>query len=796
MSAGDNGQHEDHAANGQERKPSEELAAPAGRSSLEDAQAEVLAQQAERLFLNACLEEVLGNETPPDLAPEILARLAQADLASSSINGSNGYVPAVEKALLSFNGNGDSRLSQPPISTISGNGTSSNGVSGNGVAAEPSSSAQRSSEEVSRSRESKRGWLITITATTACLLLAFVTYLNWQAVFGDRGNETVHSATDDTSQPSRTSDADQRIATDSPTDNRGSGNAESSASDTPGSTRLANGNQSLDTVNPDNDALPLDAGGTPSLTRPVEAIVAQINSRIEERWQEESITPADWATDAEWCRRVFLDVLGRIPTVEESVDYVTSSDAAKKQQLVSSLLYGEEYRDEFSDHWAGVWTNVLIGREGGTQPRGIVSREGLHSYLASAFEQDKSYDGIVTDLITATGANRPGAADFNGAVNFLLDNMDHDAVSATAKTSQIFLARQVQCAQCHNHPFYEQPQRQFWEMNAFFRQTRVVRPRGGSAGRRNGVARLMDRDFAGQGNRRNADEADIYYERANGLLEVAFPRFLDGTSINPSGRLAVVNRRQELADMIVKSPAMAEAIVNRTWGYFLGSGFSLPVDDLGPHQSVSHPDLLDDLAADFREQGHDLRRLMQSIVLSRPYAISSEAANPASSGDERIGAGGPLFSRFYSRQLPPEAVFDSLLVAAGRHRSGNATAQNRARRLWLGQFTIELENDENREVDLFDGAIPQTLEMWNGAMTSQALSLKDKGLLASIANSNMPNPDKIKHLFLAALSREPTDAEMRLVGTMLRDSSEAEIPPLLQDVYWSLLNSSEFILQH
>ncbi len=817
MSERDNGQPDPNSRNGNSPDA-------AGEQPLST---ERLAAQAERSVLNACLDEVLGGVTPPDLAPQILARIAQSQANGVELKNGNGLASSVDRAINGSSLNQHSvnsslnGVSQPAAGGNRQNGyeqvqaaksDSTNGSSGRHRSA-PATKNPATANPQEGGTSSRRGWIVVIAASAACLLLAFLTYLNWQSVFGDQRLPGDNVANQNPSDQNGGNQAEQGGAQDA---DRGRGSNQQNLADNgsslPGGTPAdRNGTELANGSEPDRP-LPRDAGGTandrnsviPTVpVRPVSAVVSAIDASLARRWQEEDVTPAAWATDAEWCRRVYLDVLGRIPTVDESVEFVTSSDATKKEQLVDRLLYASEYQTELADHWANVWTNVLIGREGGTEPRSVVSREGLHQYLAEAIGQNKPYDQMVMDLVTATGTNRPGTPGFNGAVNFLLDNMDHDATSATAKTAQIFLARQIQCAQCHNHPFYDEPQRQFWELNAFFRQARVV-PAGGrrngqageaNAQARRGLARLVDRDFRGEGNR-NPAEAEIYYERANGLLEMAFPKFLDGTAIDPAGQLAAVNRRQELASMIVASPWMSEAIVNRMWGYFLGVGFARPLDDLGPHQNISHPELLQELAGEFRANGHDLRKLMKWIVLSQPYSLSSEVPASDAAKDQPYLAGGPLFSRFYSRQLSPEAVYDSLLVAAGQHGARDTAAQDRQRQLWLGQFTLELENDENREVDLFDGAIPQALEMWNGELTSKALSLQDQGMLASIAGSEMSDPEKIKHLFLSALSREPTAAEMRLVRGMLREAGSAGLPQVLQDVYWSLLNSSEFILQH
>ena len=167
--------------------------------------------------------------------------------------------------------------------------------------------------------------------------------------------------------------------------------------------------------------------------------------------------------------------------------------------------------------------------------------------------------------------------------------LDEDATQATAVTSKVFLGLQLQCTQCHNHPFNEWKQGKFWEMNAFFRQTVALR-RFTPGTRDVSYVELDNQDFGGEGG--NPIEAELFYELRNGLLKVAYPVFVNGSEIGKSGFISDVNRRGELAKMIVQSPYMQEAIVIRMWGHFLGYGFTNPGDDVGPHNPPTHPELL------------------------------------------------------------------------------------------------------------------------------------------------------------------------------------------------------------
>jgi hypothetical protein len=283
-----------------------------------------------------------------------------------------------------------------------------------------------------------------------------------------------------------------------------------------------------------------------------DAMVAKINALVRSGWQAQNLRPSRQATDGEWCRRVYLDLLGRTPTVAELDAFVSRRAKTKRAELVEQLL-GPDYAEEYARNWKTIWTNILIGRTGGTDRQSLTSRPGMVEYLEGCFMENKPYHLMVRELVTASGGARPDMDDYNGAVNFLIEKLDEGGVQAAAKTAQIFLGMSVQCTQCHNHPFNEHRQNQFWELNAFFRQARVDVERMGDDNPRRD-ATLSDVDIAGEGkmlgrdNRReiflemkngklvDRDQGDLYsaplfYELRNGQLQVAYPAFVDGTTL-------------------------------------------------------------------------------------------------------------------------------------------------------------------------------------------------------------------------------------------------------------------------
>lgn len=357
----------------------------------------------------------------------------------------------------------------------------------------------------------------------------------------------------------------------------------------------------------------------------------------------------------------------------------------------------------------------------------------------------------------------------------------------------------MQCTQCHNHPFNKGKQNQFWEFNAFFRQSKALRKFEGTRDIQS--IELVDEDFAGEGG--NVQEAELFYELRNGLTKVAYPVFIDGTEISKSGYLPAkmddgtpygAHRRQELATMIVASPFMPKAIVNRMWGHFLGYGFTKPIDDLGEHNAPSHPELLDGLAERFREQSFDIKELTKWIVLSQPYSLSSKATQSNKGDDPSMGEK-PKFSHFYLRQMKAEELYESLLVAteADELRGGGEAAAKKKDE-WLNQFVIAFGTDEGDDSTTFNGSIPQVLMMFNGDLIKSATSTGKGGFLDKIASSSMKNPEKINALYRAALARVPSAGEVKAYSLIIARKGDAV--GALQDVWWAVLNSNEFIINH
>ncbi len=510
------------------------------------------------------------------------------------------------------------------------------------------------------------------------------------------------------------------------------------------------------------------------------AVIEFINSQIRQGWIENGVRPADPADDAEWVRRVHLDISGHIPDLEVVQKFIADKDKAKRAKLIDRLL---DEDPGYVRHFTTIWTNNLIGRAPPPANMGI-NRSSLQKFLREAFGKNRGWNEVVSDLLTAEGSNEQ-----NGAANFLLSHLNEGAVPATAISAKLFLGMQVQCTQCHNHPFNDWKQNQFWEFNSFFKQARAqpVRKYNEKTGRMDVVASELTRfDFSGP----------IYFERRNGLMEVAYPRF-NGSDVNPGGD---TNRRSELARIIMAGSRtqVADAAVNRMWGHFFGYGFTKPVDDMGPHNPPSHPVLLERLSQEFVKVNYDLKQLIRWICNSEAYNLTSRfnPKNPKNKQDNPAAGDMPLFSHLYLKSMTVEQLYDSLIIATNAHKSGTGSWEKaeETRQKWLQQFVQAFGTDENDEATSFDGTIPQALMMMNGELMQSALKETKGTLLADVLNDNGGPAEKVKRLYLATLSRAPSPREIQTANRVMKNAaSQLEA---FQDLYWALLNSNEFIINH
>jgi len=529
-------------------------------------------------------------------------------------------------------------------------------------------------------------------------------------------------------------------------------------------------------------------------------MVSTINKLSEAKWKENNIVPSRYADDYEFIRRASLDIIGRIAKPEEIREFLKDPKETRRSKLINRLLESDEY----PKHWADLWANWLLGRSGvfGRGPY----HEWLVTWLEDQFSQNKPYDSLVKSLITAVGENND--TDKGGAAgNFILAHLGESVpparraeegyfqmVPLTSRITRLFLGTQVQCAQCHDHPFYSNiKQEHFWGVNAFLRQvTREGQPP--QIGRMMTYNKLTLKDDPNV-----ARSGLIYYEKRNGVILPVRPEFLPsgeekhGAPLPPGvqGR----QRREKLAEFILEHPQFPRAIVNRMWGVFFGRGFVNPIDDFNDQNPPSNPELLNLLAARFKHYNYDCKKLIRWICNSNPYHLS-HVANRTNDKPEHEA----LFSRMLMKAMTPEQLFESIVTAAKLEAAESKNGKKVLKDQWLNTLISNFGDDEGNEVN-FNGTVIQALLMMNGKDINDAITRKDGAVALAIRNRT--ERAAIHELYLTALNRPPTEKEYRTILAQFRlpdpriALNDYRNPNRrYEDLFWALLNSNEFILNH
>lgn len=496
-------------------------------------------------------------------------------------------------------------------------------------------------------------------------------------------------------------------------------------------------------------------------------MVAFIDEQIEKGWRDAGIEPTPVASDVEWLRRAYLDLAGRIPSAATVEQFLADSASDKRRQVVNRLLADKD----FDRHFATVWTNLLVGR---SDPK-AGDRDALFAFLQKAFTENQPWDATVAAFVSAEGS-----IESDPAANFLVAHLNNEAVPATAITARVFLGTQVQCMQCHNHPFNDWTQQDFWELNSFFQQTGLARDERGKP--------MLISDKVG---------GPTLFEARNGLMKAAYPKY-HGQQISEE---PTVNRRKELARLLASGdkPQMAVAFVNRTWAQLLGAGFTNPIDDMGPHNPPSHPEVLDRLSRAFVASGYDVKKLVRWITSTKAYHLSSRFNETNLDDDPKTGAV-TMFSRAYTKPMTVEQVYDSLIVAT--RSDADSTGPAIARRDdWVKQFVRTYETDENDESVHFEGSVLAALALMNGETVRESLEPQPGTTLHAVLATPEGEEAKLRALALATLNRPLTEKELSAFRRIIRQQALAVPLPLrkkvvaeaYQDALWAMLNSGEFV---
>ena len=486
-----------------------------------------------------------------------------------------------------------------------------------------------------------------------------------------------------------------------------------------------------------------------------QAVIDRIDALLLNRMKAEGVSPAGRTADAEFLRRVSLDLAGVIPSVADAREFLEDSAPDKRQRFVDRLLASPAT----VNHLAEVWRNAML--PAGVTPELVRNSAGLHGWLREQFANNLRYDRIVSDLIASTGTEADGPALYFTALEL-------EPKKLAASTARIFLGLQIQCAECHDHPFDDWKQEDFWGYAAFF-------------------ARLPDND------RRGANLQLVDQLSGEVMLpdtdQVVSPKF-------PAGRAPAADevgtRRQQLSIWMAspENPYIARAAVNRVWALLFGRGLVDPVDDLGPHNPPSHPELLEHLTTYFIDSGYDLRALLQTLCSTQAYSRTSQVDAAAIPAPE-------LFAAMAVKVLSGEQIFDSLSRSLSQNDDYSGDRQN----IYFGRRQQFLGRMARLSSDLtdYDRGLQQALHLMNGGETSEATDLSRSALLMSLEAPFFTDDQRIEILFLATLSRYPRNDEVDQMRRFLQqDSSKDEkqggLSSAYADVLWALLNSAEFTM--
>ena len=508
-----------------------------------------------------------------------------------------------------------------------------------------------------------------------------------------------------------------------------------------------------------------------------------IDDHVFSKLRKFNILPSELSTDAEFLRRLCLDMTGTLPPPARVREFLAGQDPRKREKLIETLLDSPEYVEYWTFRFADIFR---VARYANSNMKPVRRH---WEWLRDRIVRNKPYDEIARERIAAQG--------FGGAAPHYFQISDpRFPERKMAEEVRVFLGRRLDCAQCHNHPFEAWSQDQFWGMAAFF-------------GRLNGVKfgpddpelygsvlyddpTGQDVDYGAVGKSRH-----VMHPRTKQLVQ---PTLLDGRVL-PEEQQA--DLRMELAEWMTSHPYFAEAAVNRMWGYFFGRGIVDPVDDFRSTNTPTHPGLRKALAEDFREHRHDLKHLIRTIVSSRTYQLSSEPNE--TNAEDRIN-----YSHSIPKRLDAEVLLDAISQATGvPERLLHSSNQTQPGALPLGARAINIVEPDmfrSRFLEVYGkpdrlttperenlANLGQALHMLVGATYNDKLD-REGGRVNTLLKQGASDSEVIEELYLAAFSRFPTETEQtELRGWLSESPSRSEAT---RSLLWGLIASREFASSH
>jgi len=499
-----------------------------------------------------------------------------------------------------------------------------------------------------------------------------------------------------------------------------------------------------------------------------------IDEHLRAAWEQQKITPAGPADDAAFLRRVYLDLVGTIPTYDEIKAFLEDTSSTKRDAVIHRLLDDPRYAQQ----QMSIWDLTLFGRNPASSE--VRKRDAWRDWLRGQFEKNEPYDKWVRQLLLA---EEEGSTVFYAQ----FQNKPEDLTEAFSKA---FLGTQLQCARCHDHPYTPLTQRDFFGMTGFF--VRLVVIENGTTGdgankqKRFNIGEKSSGEVLFAGNMKElkpgkkGDPVKPKFLAGSELDEPALPKDFKEVEVKTGIKAMpkpVFSRKEKLADWATSggNPFFARAAVNRIWGQFMGRGIVHPIDNLGDDNKPSLPALLDALTKEFIAHQFDMKWLIREIVSSQAYQISGEGpvtdALPA------------WWERARVRPLSAEEIAASLKVAGGDAepaKQGGDTSEYFLR--YFGEPT-------NGQGD-FQGGLGEHLFLNNSDNVRKFFSKKKGNLADTLAASKDPWEQRVDRMFLSVLTRMPTDAEREKFVAFLQ--SEPKTEQVIEEAIWVLVNTSEF----
>lgn len=490
-----------------------------------------------------------------------------------------------------------------------------------------------------------------------------------------------------------------------------------------------------------------------------------------------SVKVARPVDDRTFTRRVYLDLLGRIPTTAELDAFLSSREKNKRAALTDRLLASPEH----ARHLREVFDVVLMGKRS--------RNDSWNGYLEWAFQTNRPWDRIVRDVLLA----RPEAKTERGAVRFLFDRKDNHQAIVEA-VSPALLGLQIQCAQCHNHPLApEIKQKHYWGMVAFFNRGKNMDTPEGPAISESAIGGFMK--FANL--KKESQDAVLAFlddttipetrpgdnEKETDAPEKYKLTLADGKKAG-LGAVPKFSRREEFVNLATRdNPLLARAFVNRAWAMLMGRGLVHPVDRMDSAHPPTHPDLLAWLARDFEQSSYDIRRLLRNILLTRAYQLDS---TPAGKGPKPAPE---TFAYALEKPLSAESLWRSTLVATGHtpDAAGNFPQHDKTRAKFVDAFPDLFPVE-------FNANLKQALFLTNNPLLDELLRPKDGNLTEKLLALPAPR-DRVQAAFTATLGRAPDTEELTRATAYL--TTRAKNPEAAtRELLWSLLTGAEFRFNH